>query len=122
MSAEQDRAVCPHRVAPGGSGSAAGDELTSRGVIIDDIESAIRSVLITDLFVEVPPERMSVDDGLRSEFGLDSLGFVELRVQCENKFGVTVSDTDFSPENFTSIRTVATLVRDLQARSEVSSS
>lgn len=65
---------------------------------------------------------MSADDALRGAFGLDSLGFVELRVQCENRFGVTISDADFSPENFTSIRTVAALVRDLQARSEVAGS
>lgn len=62
---------------------------------------------------------MGLDDRLRGEFALDSLGFVELRVQCENKFGVSISDEDFSPENFTSVRTVAALVRDLQARAEL---
>nr|CEL23091.1 hypothetical protein [Kibdelosporangium sp. MJ126-NF4]CTQ90228.1 hypothetical protein [Kibdelosporangium sp. MJ126-NF4] len=62
---------------------------------------------------------MSLDDGLRGEFGLDSLGFVELRVQVENRFNVTIAESDFSPENFTSIRSVATLVRDLQARAEI---
>lgn len=86
---------------------------------MNDIERAIGSVLVADLFVEVPEDRMSPDDRLRSDLGLDSLGFVELRVQCENTFGVTISDADFTPENFTSIRTVADLVRTLQGSATV---
>ncbi|MET0493578.1 MAG: acyl carrier protein [Actinoplanes sp.] len=86
---------------------------------MSDIERAIETMLVADLFVEVPVDRMSPDDRLRSDFGLDSLGFVELRVQCENAFGVTITDAEFTPENFTSIRTVADLVRSLQARSPV---
>ncbi|NOL42752.1 acyl carrier protein [Kribbella sandramycini] len=85
---------------------------------MDSIESAIRSILVTDLFVETPADRIGLDDRLRAELGLDSLGFVELRVQAENTFGVTISDDDFSPENFTSIRTVSTLVRDLRSRAQ----
>jgi acyl carrier protein len=86
---------------------------------VNDIERAIGSMLVTDLFVEVPEDRMTPDDRLRGDLGLDSLGFVELRVQCENTFGITISDDDFTPENFTSIRTVADLVRTLQAGAEV---
>jgi acyl carrier protein len=86
---------------------------------VNDIERAIGSILVTDLFVEVPEDRITPDDRLRGDLGLDSLGFVELRVQCENTFGITISDDDFTPENFTSIRTVADLVRTLQGSSPV---
>jgi acyl carrier protein len=86
---------------------------------VNDIERAIASILVTDLFVEVPEDRITTDDRLRGDLGLDSLGFVELRVQCENTFGITISDDDFTPENFTSIRTIADLVRILQAGAEV---
>lgn len=86
---------------------------------MNDIEKAIENMLVTDLFVEIPADRMSLDDRLRTDFGLDSLGFVELRVQCENTFGVTITDAEFTPENFTSIRTIADLVRSLQARTPV---
>jgi acyl carrier protein len=88
---------------------------------VNDIERAIGSLLVADLFVEVPEDRMSPEDRLRSDLGLDSLGFVELRVQCENTFGVTIPDAEFTPENFTSIRTVADLVRSLQGSSEATS-
>ncbi|AOS61833.1 acyl carrier protein [Actinoalloteichus hymeniacidonis] len=86
---------------------------------MNDIERAIGSMLAADLFVEVPEDRMNPDDRLRGDLGLDSLGFVELRVQCENTFGVTISDADFTPENFTSIGTVAGLVRSLQSKTSV---
>lgn len=77
-------------------------------------EDTIKRMLVSDLFVEVPEDRMGLDDSLRDLIGLDSLGFMELRVQCEDTFGVQISDEDFSPENFTSIRTVTDLVHRLQ--------
>lgn len=46
--------------------------------------------------------------------GLDSVGFVELRVLCEQKFDIEISDDDYTPENFTSIRLLANLIDHLQ--------
>ncbi|MFF5100459.1 MULTISPECIES: acyl carrier protein [Actinosynnema] len=85
---------------------------------MDDIQRSIRSMLVEDLFVEVPEDRIGLDDGLRTTFGIDSLGFVELRVQCEDAFGVTISDEDFYTENFTSIRTISELVLKLRQETE----
>jgi acetylornithine/N-succinyldiaminopimelate aminotransferase len=76
----------------------------------DEIAAAIKKMLVTDLFVEVGADEMGLDQSLRDAFGLDSLGFVELRVQCENVFGVRISDEEFNPENFTSIRAVTELI------------
>ncbi|MFD5568862.1 MULTISPECIES: acyl carrier protein [Streptomyces] len=86
---------------------------------MNDIERAIGNMLVSELFVEVPQDRMTSEDQLRTDFGLDSLGFLELRVICENTFGITITDTDFTPENFTSIGTVADLVRRLTEGSPV---
>jgi acyl carrier protein len=80
-----------------------------------EIEDLIRKILNTELFVETAPEQIGLDESLRAAYGLDSLGFVELRVQCEDTFGVRVADGDFSPENFHSVRTVAAMVRRLKA-------
>ena len=44
-----------------------------------------------------------------------SIGFVELRVQCEQKFNVQINDDDYTPENFTSIRLLANLIDRLQS-------
>ncbi|MFC4465248.1 acyl carrier protein [Streptomyces xiangluensis] len=80
-----------------------------------EIEAGIKSVLVNDLFVEVPHERIGPDDSLRDVIGLDSLGFMELRVQCENKFSVSISEEDFAPENFTNIRSIIDLILRLRA-------
>jgi acyl carrier protein len=39
--------------------------------------------------------------------GIDSIGFVELRSQVERRFDITISDEDFTPENFVSIERLA---------------
>jgi acyl carrier protein len=79
-----------------------------------EIENWIRKIMHTELFVEGSPDEIGLDDSLRATHGLDSLGFVELRVQCEDTFDIRIPDDDFSPENFQSVRSVATLVRRLR--------
>ena len=80
-----------------------------------DIATTIKHILNTEIFVDVPVGDMKETDSLRDVFGLDSLGFVELRVQCEDAFDVTISDDDFSPEHFATIAGVVELVRRLRA-------
>ncbi|RKT17042.1 acyl carrier protein [Streptomyces sp. 1114.5] len=79
------------------------------------VAEIIKDILVTDVFVEVPVEQMKEDDSLRDVYGLDSLGFVELRAQCENRFGVTISADEFTPDQFGTIADVAALVERLQS-------
>ncbi len=81
----------------------------------DDLIAALRKMLVEDLFVEIPADQIGLDDGLRSVVGLDSVGFVELRVLCERRFNVQISDDDYTPENFSSVRLVAALIDRLQS-------
>ncbi|WP_432994422.1 acyl carrier protein [Dactylosporangium sp. CA-233914] len=85
-----------------------------------DVASEIRRILVTELFVEVPPERIGPDDSLRDLLGLDSLGFLELRVQCENRFDVTIDADDFTPENFATVGRLVGLVHRLRGAALVS--
>jgi acyl carrier protein len=80
----------------------------------DDIVATIRRMLVNDLFVELPEDQIGLDDGLQTVVGLDSIGFSELRILCERKFNVEISDEEYSPENFSSVRKIATLVERLQ--------
>ncbi|GAA2225067.1 acyl carrier protein [Streptomyces amakusaensis] len=80
-----------------------------------DIEGTIRKILTAELFLEAPPEEIGAEDSLRAVHGLDSLGFAELRVLCEESFAVRISDDDFTPENFRSLSTVTALVARLRA-------
>ncbi|MGA4847517.1 acyl carrier protein [Streptomyces sp. G5(2025)] len=78
------------------------------------LEDELKGILVEDLFVDVPVEEIGAEDGLQDVLGLDSLGFVELRVQCEQRYGVKIGDSDFTPVHFRSVRSVAELVRSLR--------
>lgn len=82
----------------------------------EKIIAALRKMIVNDLFVEIAENDIGLDDGLRTVVGLDSVGFVELRVLCEQKFNIQISDDDYTPENFTSIRLLASLIERLQAQ------
>ena len=82
----------------------------------DDLIASLRRMIVNDLFVEIPEEQIGLDDGLQSVVGLDSVGFVELRVLCERKFNIEVNDEDYTPENFSSINRLAKLIARLQAK------
>ncbi|SDG34597.1 acyl carrier protein [Sinosporangium album] len=78
-----------------------------------EIENTIKKIMVAYLLPGAQADRIGLDDSLRHVHGLDSLGVVELRVQCEDLFGIRISDRDFLSENFASVRTVAALVRRL---------
>ncbi|MGO9445135.1 MAG: acyl carrier protein [Thiobacillaceae bacterium] len=82
----------------------------------DDLITALRRIIVKDLFVEIAEEQIGLDDGLQSVVGLDSVGFVELRVRCERSFNVEINDEDYTPENFSSINRLAKLIDRLQAK------
>lgn len=79
------------------------------------IAQTIKNVLADEIFVEISPEEMDENEGLRNTFGLDSVGFVELRVRCEELFSITIPDEEFTPENFSSIHNLVALVERLVA-------
>jgi acyl carrier protein len=88
----------------------------------NNLHDTLRQMLVNDLFVEMPPEQIGLDDGLRTVVGLDSVGFVEIRVLCERRFGIQIGDEDYTPENFSSIRRLATLIERLQSARNVTTS
>lgn len=80
------------------------------GAVMNSIEDSIRDILIEDLFVEFEKDRILSTYSLRQDLGIDSLGFVELREQVEKRFGIVISDDDFTPENFATISSLTNLI------------
>lgn len=80
----------------------------------DNITATIRRMLVNDLFVELPEDQIGLDDGLQTVVGLDSIGFSELRILCERKFNVQISDDDYVPENFSSVNRITNLILRLK--------
>lgn len=78
--------------------------------MIRSIEDCLRDILIDDLFVALDKDKILETHSLRRDLGLDSLGFVELREQVERRFGVVVPDDEFTPENFSTISSLTSLI------------
>lgn len=74
------------------------------------IEDSLRDILLEDLFVERQRESILATDSLRQDLGIDSLGFVELKTQIESRLGIEISDEDFTPENFATLASLASLI------------
>ena len=77
---------------------------------MNSIEDCLRDILIDDLFVEFEKDKILTTASLRRDLGIDSLGFVELKGQVEKCFGIVISDDEFTPENFSTISTLASLI------------
>jgi acyl carrier protein len=74
------------------------------------IEDRLRDILIDDLFVQLAKDHILASHSLRNDLGLDSVGFVELRQQIEQRFCVGITDNDFTPENFSTISSLTKLI------------
>lgn len=74
------------------------------------IEDDLRDILIADLFVEFEKERILSTHSFRQDLGIDSLGFVELKEQVERRFGIVISEDDFTPENFATVASLTSLI------------
>ncbi len=83
--------------------------------MMSGIEDSVRDILIQDLFVEMPRDRILATASLREDIGLDSLGFIELKTQVEKQFRITVPDEDFTPENFSTISSVTSMINRYRA-------
>ena len=77
---------------------------------MSSIEDCVRDILIEDLFVEFEKEKILSTYSLRQDLGIDSLGFVELREQVEKRFSIVISDDDFTPENFSTLSSLTSLI------------
>ena len=71
-----------------------------------EVRKGIAQLLTEQLSIEVPTEDTDLLDGGI----LDSLKFVELLVQLEQRFGTRVNLNEFEPENFRSIDRIAQFV------------
>jgi acyl carrier protein len=79
------------------------------------IEDSLRDILIEDLFVEFEKEKILLTYSFRQDLGIDSLGFVELREQVEKRFRIVISEDDFTPENFSTISSLTSLINRCSA-------
>lgn len=75
------------------------------------MESIINDYISREL-VQDPAQLPLSDEASLLESGiLDSLSLLQLVVFLEERFGITVGDTDLLPENFASVQTICAYLR-----------
>jgi acyl carrier protein len=77
---------------------------------MSSIEDRLRDILVEDLFVEFGKDRILAAASLRQDLGIDSLGFIELKTQVEKRFSIAISEDEFTPENFSTISSLTSLI------------
>lgn len=75
-----------------------------------DVETSIRRFIVRSLMMKKDENTISFDDPLLEKGIVDSWGIVELTAFLKKEFGAHLDDSDILPENFHSVRTIATLV------------
>ena len=78
--------------------------------VMSSVEDGLKDILIEHLFVELEKDRILPTHSFRQDLGIDSLGFVELKEQVERRYGISISDDDFTPENFATLSSLAGLI------------
>ncbi|HXL06805.1 MAG TPA: acyl carrier protein [Gemmatimonadales bacterium] len=80
-------------------------------VVTDSLQAELTTLFTKRLGVEVP----SPDTDLLATGRLDSVGFVELLVQLEKRFGLRVELDDVEVEHFRSLAAIAAFIADRRA-------
>lgn len=76
----------------------------------NEILNTLKTVLIENLYIEISINELDESANLQSIYQVDSLGFVELRFQSEERFDIKIDDEEFIPENFKSLNNIADMI------------
>jgi len=84
-----------------------------------ELYTSIKKLIIDALMIEdTEPEDIGTEDllfGPESQLGLDSVDALELAVEIERVFSVTIPESEETREVFTSVATLATYIEHHQA-------
>jgi acyl carrier protein len=77
-----------------------------------DIRSKIKNMLVERLMLDIPPEQIDDAEDLTETYDLDSVRLFELVIGTEEEFGISFEDDEFSPEKFSTVNTIAEVIRE----------
>jgi len=78
------------------------------------IEEQIRLHILHTQLPGEDPEQLQIDDDLLDSGILDSMGIMQLVAHLEKEYGISIPTEEIEPEQFTSVATLASFVREKQ--------
>lgn len=76
----------------------------------DQLKQDIKEMIVERLFLNVAPEDIEDEANLMEEYNIDSVNLFEIVVGLEEVFDVSMEDTDFSVETFSTVQNIAEYV------------
>lgn len=74
------------------------------------VADKIKEIISDRLDLDIPRSEIRDAAGFASEVGVDSIGFIELKFQCEEEFNIQISEEEFVPDHFFSVHTLSTFI------------
>jgi acyl carrier protein len=75
----------------------------------------IKELVVECLFLDVDPSSIKDDENLMEAYSVDSVNLFEIVVALEDDYGISFEDDDFDVETFSTVGSVAELVKRKQA-------
>ncbi len=75
------------------------------------LQEQLKQMIIERLFLNIAPEEIEDDKDLMETYGIDSVNLFEIIVGLEAEFEITVEDEDFTAEAFSTVDSIAALVK-----------
>ncbi|MBU0609551.1 MAG: acyl carrier protein [Armatimonadetes bacterium] len=74
------------------------------------LKQQLKDMIVERLFLNVAPADIPDAANLMDEYKIDSVNLFEIVVGLEEEFGLTLEDTDFSTETFSTVDNIAAFV------------
>ncbi|MEI6503174.1 MAG: acyl carrier protein [Armatimonadota bacterium] len=75
-----------------------------------ELKQQIKDMIVERLFLKVQPDAIPDEGNLMDLYNIDSVNLFEIVVGLEEDFGVSLEDTDFSTETFSTVDNIAEFV------------
>ena len=77
-----------------------------------NIESVLERFIIDDLIIGVSRNKIDPNESLIANGVIDSLAILQLIAFIEERFGVTIDDSEVTPDNFQTINVMKALIEE----------
>ncbi len=81
---------------------------------VAELTQRIKELVVECLFLDVEPASIGDDENLMEAYSVDSVNLFEIVVALEDDYGISFEDEDFDVETFSTVASIAGLVKRKQ--------